>query len=50
MAVDDWYFINTVKGRQTLALARQGKLEGAAQGAAGGGPDSGGAAQRLYPL
>ncbi len=26
-AVDDWYFINTVKGRQTLALARQGKLE-----------------------
>ena len=26
-AIDDWYFINTVKGRQTLALARQGKLE-----------------------
>jgi DNA replication protein len=25
--VDDWYFVNTVKGRQTLALARQGKLE-----------------------
>lgn len=25
--VDDWYFINTVKGRQTLALARQGKLD-----------------------
>ncbi len=26
-AIDDWYFINTVKGRQTLALARQGRLE-----------------------
>lgn len=26
-AVEDWYFINTVKGRQTLALVRQGKLE-----------------------
>lgn len=26
-SVDDWYFINTVRGRQTLALARQGKLE-----------------------
>lgn len=25
---EDWYFINTVKGRQTLALVRQGKLEG----------------------
>ncbi len=25
--IDDWYFINTVKGRQTLALARQGKLD-----------------------
>lgn len=25
--VEDWYFINTVKGRQTLALVRQGKLE-----------------------
>lgn len=25
-AVEDWYFINTVKGRQTLALVRQGKL------------------------
>jgi DnaD/phage-associated family protein len=24
--VDDWYFINTVKGRQTVALIRQGKL------------------------
>ena len=24
--VEDWYFINTVKGRQTLALVRQGKL------------------------
>jgi DNA replication protein len=24
--LDDWYFINTVKGRQTLALIRQGKL------------------------
>lgn len=23
---EDWYFINTVKGRQTLALVRQGKL------------------------
>lgn len=25
--VQDWYFINTVKGRQTLALIRQGKLK-----------------------
>jgi DnaD/phage-associated family protein len=25
--VDDWYFINTVKGRQTVALIRQGKLQ-----------------------
>lgn len=25
--VEDWYFINTVKGRQTLALVRQGKLD-----------------------
>jgi DnaD/phage-associated family protein len=25
--IDDWYFINTVKGRQTLALIRQGKLK-----------------------
>ncbi len=25
--VEAWYFINTVKGRQTLALVRQGKLE-----------------------
>jgi len=25
-ASEDWYFINTVKGRQTLALVRQGKL------------------------
>lgn len=25
-AVDDWYFMNTVKGRQTIALVRQGKL------------------------
>lgn len=24
-AAEDWYFINTVKGRQTLALIRQGK-------------------------
>ena len=24
--VEDWYFMNTVKGRQTLALIRQGKL------------------------
>lgn len=24
--VDDWYFMNTVKGRQTLALIRQGRL------------------------
>jgi len=23
---EDWYFINTVKGRQTLALVREGKL------------------------
>ena len=23
--IDDWYFINTVKGRQTLALIRQGE-------------------------
>lgn len=27
-SVEAWYFINTVKGRQTLALVRQGKLEG----------------------
>lgn len=26
-SVEDWYFINTVNGRQTLALVRQGKLE-----------------------
>ncbi len=26
-AVDDWYFMNTVKGRQTIALIRQGKLD-----------------------
>ena len=25
-AIDDWYFMNTVKGRQTIALVRQGKL------------------------
>ena len=25
--IDDWYFVNTVKGRQTLALIRQGKLK-----------------------
>lgn len=25
--IADWYFINTVKGRQTLALIRQGKLK-----------------------
>jgi DNA replication protein len=25
--LSDWYFINTVKGRQTLALIRQGKLK-----------------------
>ncbi len=25
--VEDWYFMNTAKGRQTLALVRQGKLE-----------------------
>lgn len=24
--IEDWYFMNTVKGRQTLALIRQGKL------------------------
>lgn len=24
--IDDWYFMNTVKGRQTIALVRQGKL------------------------
>lgn len=24
--VDDWYFMNTAKGRQTLALVRQGRL------------------------
>ena len=24
--IDDWYFMNTVKGRQTLALIRQGRL------------------------
>lgn len=24
--VEDWYFMNTVKGRQTLALVRQGRL------------------------
>lgn len=24
--IDDWYFMNTVKGRQTIALIRQGKL------------------------
>ena len=26
-SVDDWYFMNTAKGRQTIALVRQGKLE-----------------------
>jgi DnaD/phage-associated family protein len=26
-AIEDWYFMNTVKGRQTLALIRQGKLK-----------------------
>ncbi|MBE2236747.1 MAG: DnaD domain protein [Caldilineaceae bacterium] len=26
-STEDWYFINTVKGRQTLALVRQGKLD-----------------------
>ncbi|MCS6825474.1 MAG: DnaD domain protein [Caldilinea sp.] len=26
-AVEDWYFMNTVKGRQTLALVRQGRLD-----------------------
>jgi DnaD/phage-associated family protein len=25
--IEDWYFMNTVKGRQTLALIRQGKLK-----------------------
>lgn len=25
-AIEDWYFMNTVKGRQTIALVRQGKL------------------------
>lgn len=25
--VEDWYFMNTVKGRQTMALIRQGKLQ-----------------------
>ncbi|MCL4862079.1 MAG: DnaD domain protein [Caldilineaceae bacterium] len=25
--IDDWYFVNTAKGRQTLALIRQGKLK-----------------------
>ncbi len=25
--VEDWYFMNTAKGRQTIALVRQGKLE-----------------------
>jgi len=24
--IEDWYFMNTVKGRQTIALVRQGKL------------------------
>ncbi|MBX3014484.1 MAG: DnaD domain protein [Caldilineaceae bacterium] len=27
MLVEDWYFMNTAKGRQTLALVRQGKLQ-----------------------
>jgi DNA replication protein len=26
MLVEDWYFMNTAKGRQTIALVRQGKL------------------------
>ncbi|MCE7984049.1 MAG: DnaD domain protein [Caldilinea sp. CFX5] len=26
VTVEDWYFMNTAKGRQTLALVRQGKL------------------------
>lgn len=26
LKVEDWYFMNTAKGRQTLALVRQGKL------------------------
>ena len=26
VTVDDWYFMNTVKGRQSIALIRQGKL------------------------
>ena len=26
LVVEDWYFMNTVKGRQTIALIRQGKL------------------------
>lgn len=25
-SIEDWYFMNTVKGRQTLAMIRQGKL------------------------
>lgn len=25
--IDDWYFMNTVKGRKTLALIRQGRLD-----------------------
>lgn len=27
VVTEDWYFINTVKGRQTMALIRQGKLQ-----------------------
>lgn len=27
LVVEDWYFINTVKGRQTLAKIRQGRLQ-----------------------
>lgn len=26
-AVEDWYFLNTVKGRQTIAMIRQGRID-----------------------
>ncbi len=50
--VDDWYFMNTVKGRQTVALIRQGKITQRDLTAAipGRGTPQGTAPEHIHPV
>ena len=50
LVTEDWYFINTVKGRQTLALIRQGKLQELQAVIPERGAPQGRSAQHLYAI